>query len=224
MGVVQVTATVRNPADPDRSWDGLFLVDTGTMDTVVPSDALHSIGLVPKGRRSYELADGREKTMDVTSAEIEFMGDFVGATVCFGNDDEPILGLTAMRPTLQIQTLLSEAAHFAVEESTHDEPALFGVTDGKAVGTYLEHKFQALLEQRYIYEVGSSAKGIDFPGLNVDMKVTQRQATPVLISIQVRTSEGAGPWLLTASLRIPEVGQRPNPDSEAGDPSHSVRP
>ena len=78
----------------------------------------------------------------------------------------------SMRPTLQIQTLLSEAAHFAVEESTHDEPALFGVTDGKAVGTYLEHKFQALLEQRYIYEVGSSAKGIDFPGLNVDMKVT----------------------------------------------------
>ena len=78
----------------------------------------------------------------------------------------------SMRPTLQIQTLLSEAAQFAVEESTHDEPALFGVTDGKAVGTYLEHKFQGLLEQKYIYEVGSSAKGIDFPGLNVDMKVT----------------------------------------------------
>lgn len=96
MGVVQVTATVRNPADPDRSWDGLFLVDTGTMDSVVPSDALHGIGLVPKGRRSYELADGREETMDVTSAEIEFMGDFVGATVCFGNDDESILGLTAL--------------------------------------------------------------------------------------------------------------------------------
>ena len=97
MGVVQVTATVRNPADASRSWDGLFLVDTGSTDSVVPADALRSIGLVPKGRRTYELADGRRETVDVTSADIEFMGDFVGTTVCFGNDGvEPILGLTAL--------------------------------------------------------------------------------------------------------------------------------
>lgn len=97
MGVVQVTATVRNPAEPERSWDGLFLVDTGSTDCVVPADALRSIGLVPKGRRTYELADGREETVDVTSADVEFMGDFVGATVCFGPDGvEPILGLTAL--------------------------------------------------------------------------------------------------------------------------------
>lgn len=35
----------------------------------------------------------------------------------------------------------SEAKKFAAEESSHDKPSLFGVTDGKAVGTYLEHKF-----------------------------------------------------------------------------------
>lgn len=97
MGVVQVTATVRNPAEPSRSWDGLFLVDTGSTDCVVPADALRSIGLEPKGRRTYELADGREETVDVTGADIEFMGDFVGATVCFGPEGvEPILGLTAL--------------------------------------------------------------------------------------------------------------------------------
>ncbi len=96
-GVVQVTATVRNPAEPSRSWDGLFLVDTGSTDCVVPADALRSIGLVPKGRRTYEFADGREETVDVTSADIEFMGDFVGTTVCFGPEGvEPILGLTAL--------------------------------------------------------------------------------------------------------------------------------
>ena len=49
---------------------------------------------------------------------------------------------------------------------------MYGVTDGKAVGTYLEHKFQRVLQSRYTFESGSSAKGIDFPGLNVDMKVT----------------------------------------------------
>lgn len=97
MGVVQVTATVRNLADPERSWDGLFLVDTGSTDSVVPSEALRSIGLVPRGRRTYELADGRRETVDVTPAEIEFMGEIIGTTVCFGTDGvEPILGLTAL--------------------------------------------------------------------------------------------------------------------------------
>ncbi len=46
------------------------------------------------------------------------------------------------------------------------------MTDGKAVGTYLEHKFQTDLLNRYAYPRGSSAKGIDFPGLDVDIKVT----------------------------------------------------
>ena len=77
-----------------------------------------------------------------------------------------------MKPQLTTEALRTEAATFAGEESTHEEPTLYGVTDGKAVGTYLEHKFQALLHMKYIYDEGSSAKGIDFPGLNVDLKVT----------------------------------------------------
>ena len=44
---------------------------------------------------------------------------------------------------LTIQTLCAEAAAFADVESNYDEPKLYGVTDGKAVGTYLEHKFIA---------------------------------------------------------------------------------
>ena len=46
---------------------------------------------------------------------------------------------------LTIELLREEAKKFSKVESQHDEPALFGVTDGKAVGTYLEHKFQAYL-------------------------------------------------------------------------------
>ena len=63
----------------------------------MPASALRDIGLAPKGRRTYELADGREETVDVTTADIEFMGDYVGTTVCFGPDGvEPLLGLTAL--------------------------------------------------------------------------------------------------------------------------------
>lgn len=74
---------------------------------------------------------------------------------------------------LTIQMLCHEARQFSYEESYHSEPSLFGVTDGKAVGTYLEHKFRKYLTaQGYQFQLGSSANGIDFPCLQVDMKVT----------------------------------------------------
>lgn len=76
-----------------------------------------------------------------------------------------------MKP-LTVEVLKSEVQAFAVRESGHKEKSLFGVTDGKAVGTYLEHKFQNHLQEKYKYAKGSSAKGIDFPDLDVDIKVT----------------------------------------------------
>jgi hypothetical protein len=48
-----------------------------------------------------------------------------------------------MKPALTIESLCAAAARFAEIESLHDEPLLYRVTDGKAVGTYLEHKFTA---------------------------------------------------------------------------------
>ncbi len=97
MGITHVTVTVRNPGEPERIWEGLFLVDTGAVDCLVPAKHLQEIGLEPKAKRTYELADGSEVKMDITVAEIEFMGDVVGSTVIFGADDaEPILGVTAL--------------------------------------------------------------------------------------------------------------------------------
>lgn len=77
-----------------------------------------------------------------------------------------------MRKKLTLDLLKQEAAKFAEVETAYDEPSLYGVTDGKAVGTYLEHKFTAYLAGIYEYEQGNSASGIDLPGLGVDMKVT----------------------------------------------------
>lgn len=76
------------------------------------------------------------------------------------------------KPHLNIPTLIDEAANFSRFESTHDEPSLFGVTDGKAVGTYLEQKFTAHLMDSYSLVGGNSASGIDLPSVNVDIKVT----------------------------------------------------
>lgn len=77
-----------------------------------------------------------------------------------------------MKPELTIEILLNEASKFAEIETAYDEPSLYGVTDGKAVGTYLEHKFTAYLAENYHYTRGNSAVGIDLPGLGVDIKVT----------------------------------------------------
>src|SRR5256885_1675748 len=76
------------------------------------------------------------------------------------------------KPTLTLELLQAQAQEFALLESTHPEPTIFGVTDGKAIGTYLEHKFHAHLERKYVHAPGNSASGIDFPGLAVDLKVT----------------------------------------------------
>ncbi|OQY84396.1 MAG: restriction endonuclease, partial [Chloroflexi bacterium UTCFX4] len=75
-------------------------------------------------------------------------------------------------PKLTVENLCREAAIFSAAESRHAEKSLFGVTDGKAVGTYLEHKFKAYLQEKYDFEAGNSASGIDFPNLLVDLKVT----------------------------------------------------
>ena len=97
MGATHVTVTVRNPADPERFWEGLFLVDTGATDSMVPRNQLESIGLVPKGQRVYEMADGNELRFDITGADLEFMGDYVANTIVMGPDNaEPLLGVTAL--------------------------------------------------------------------------------------------------------------------------------
>ena len=97
MGVTQVTVAIRNPAAPERVWEGLFLVDTGATDCLVPRQHLESIGLKPEGQRIYGLADGNDIRMDITVGRVEFMGEVVGATIVMGEEGaEPLLGVTAL--------------------------------------------------------------------------------------------------------------------------------
>lgn len=79
-----------------------------------------------------------------------------------------------MKPKLDIENLIKEAKVFSEEQSKLNHVELIGVTDGKAVGTYVEHKFKEYLEQRYKVKLGNSASGIDLPSdaINTDIKVT----------------------------------------------------
>lgn len=73
---------------------------------------------------------------------------------------------------LTITHLIHEAQRFSQIMSSQNHLELIGVTDGKAVGTYVEHRFQNYLRERYSMTVGSSASGIDLPSVNTDIKTT----------------------------------------------------
>lgn len=77
-----------------------------------------------------------------------------------------------MKIKLTLEKLQEEAKTFSELESEHDETSIYGSTDGKAVGTYLEHKFKDFLHQKYDFDSGNSASGIDLPELEVDIKTT----------------------------------------------------
>jgi hypothetical protein len=73
---------------------------------------------------------------------------------------------------LTLLHLKTEVRDFVREFSATPISLLFGVTDGKAVGTYIEQAFHKYLMDRYLYTPGSSASGIDLPTLEIDIKAT----------------------------------------------------
>ncbi|MCC7224808.1 MAG: hypothetical protein IT273_13860, partial [Chitinophagales bacterium] len=79
-----------------------------------------------------------------------------------------------MKQKLTIENLIKEAHVFCVEQSKFQHKELFGVTDGKAVGTLIEQKFQKHLNDKYEVTTGSSASGVDLPSADIltDIKVT----------------------------------------------------
>ena len=77
-----------------------------------------------------------------------------------------------MKKKLDISELIKSAQDFCNQESGKYRKELYGVTDGKAVGTFVEHLFQNFLSKNYEMEVGSSANGLDLPSIETDIKVT----------------------------------------------------
>lgn len=79
-----------------------------------------------------------------------------------------------MKNLITLDDLKKEAKLFCDEQSKLNHIDLIGITDGKAVGTYVEHRFQTYLAKKYEIGIGSSAKGIDLPDEDImtDIKVT----------------------------------------------------
>jgi hypothetical protein len=82
--------------------------------------------------------------------------------------------MSSTKKPLTLKNLYTSAKKFCLTESQLSFPELIGVTDGKAVGTFVEHRLKQYLSERFIVSVGNSASGIDLPSpeINTDIKVT----------------------------------------------------
>lgn len=79
-----------------------------------------------------------------------------------------------MKESLTVTKLFEATKSFCIAESKINFPELVGVTDGKAVGTFVEHRLKHYLSERFNLLTGNSASGIDLPSseINTDIKVT----------------------------------------------------
>lgn len=75
-----------------------------------------------------------------------------------------------MKNSLTTNELVQAAKEFCSRK--HLYPKLFGVTDGKAVGTFIELEFKTWLTSQFEVQVGNAALGLDLPLLETDIKVT----------------------------------------------------
>ena len=66
-------------------------VDTGAAYTTLPARLLREIGVEPRGKRRFLLADGRRIDMDYGEAKASVNGEDVTTLVVFGEDDAPAL-------------------------------------------------------------------------------------------------------------------------------------
>jgi aspartyl protease family protein len=99
MGLFQVKAKLANPADPKRSFEEDFWVDSGALYTFVPEDRLEEIGVGPLHARELVLADGRRQRRMLGEARITLpdLGETMTCPVVFAPVGSLyLLGVTAL--------------------------------------------------------------------------------------------------------------------------------
>jgi clan AA aspartic protease len=97
MGLTYVAVKVANPADPSRSLEEKFMVDSGAVYSLVPRRELDQIGILPHSKRTFILANGERVDREVGTAIFEYQGRRGDSLVIFGEEgDSPLLGATTL--------------------------------------------------------------------------------------------------------------------------------
>jgi len=97
MGFVSAKAVVAATTNGKRSAEVEFLVDTGAIYSLIPSDRLEQLGIKPTGKKKFRQASGRAVSRQVGEARFR-IGKYAGVSpVIFGRkNDKPLLGVVTL--------------------------------------------------------------------------------------------------------------------------------
>lgn len=95
MGITYIDGIVRGPGGKEENVR--FLVDSGATYTLLPQSVWQNIGLIPKRRLSFNLADGTMIEREVSECYIILPQGEAHTPVILGEkDDEALLGVVTL--------------------------------------------------------------------------------------------------------------------------------
>jgi predicted aspartyl protease len=97
MGLTSQKLTVKESHRSRRKAFVNFLIDSGAVYSLAPGPMLRKLGIRPRRKVAFPLADGTTRTRQVGDAYFEYQGAGGAAPVIFGEPrDEPLLGATTL--------------------------------------------------------------------------------------------------------------------------------
>ena len=91
MGLTVLEIEVGNPATPEVTEPIEFLIDSGAVYSVVPSDVLNRLGIRPVAEQTFRLADGTKIKRKKGIALFKYGDRVGGADVIFGEEGDQVL-------------------------------------------------------------------------------------------------------------------------------------
>jgi clan AA aspartic protease len=91
MGLTHVKAKVANPANPRKTANLTFLVDSGAVYSIVPGETLRRLGIKPRSSRTFTLADGTEIKRRMGDIIFQINGERAASPVIFGEKGDSVL-------------------------------------------------------------------------------------------------------------------------------------
>jgi aspartyl protease family protein len=97
MGLTYIEATISNPVGRRKSARVKFLVDSGAAYSVVPASVLRQVGIKPRRKKEFILADGSTVTRRMGEALFRFNHSEGTSPVIFGRKgDSTLLGSVSL--------------------------------------------------------------------------------------------------------------------------------
>jgi len=96
MALTFITIKVSNPLDPKKCFSRKFLVDSGSVYSVVDEDVLKKLEIVGTRTMEFTLANGQGIKKRVGEASFDYKGQRVTSPVVFGDKGVFLLGAVTL--------------------------------------------------------------------------------------------------------------------------------